>query len=215
MALRLAVLALALAASGCVPYTVGGTPRTVAPRIVEPSAVLQIASARRDVDRDSQARTNRPGLVVGNEARLGLDEASDVGVRLTGLGGVTATYKRRLSGAPGGDAGTALVVGAGVIGLSHVHAEATLVAASRPLGDRVYPYYGVRAQALAPFAADAVQTDPALGVFAGGRVGWPDLSLAPELGVFYSPSPNRGESPWILVPSVTVRGERLVKALGL
>lgn len=196
------------------PYAVGTTPRTVEPRAVEPSAVLQIASARRDVDRGE--RTNRPGLVVANEARLGLDDVSDIGVRITGLGGVTATYKRRLSGAPDSDAGAALLVGGGVIGLSHAHAEATLVLSGRPLpGERVLPYYGVRAQALAPFSADAEGSSPAVGAFLGARIGWPDLALSPELGVFYSPSPNLRESPWILVPSVTVRGARLARALGL
>ena len=200
--------------SGCVPYSVGGTPRTVAPREVEPSAVLQIASARRDVDRGD--RTNRPGLTLGNEARLGLDEVSDVGVRLTGLGGVTATYKRRLSGDPDGDRGAAVSVGAGVIGLSHAHAEATLVLAGGPVpGQQIHPYGGVRAQALLPFSDGAASSDPAVGLFGGARVGWPDLSLAPELGVFYSPSPNRSESSWIVVPSVTLRGERLIRALGL
>ena len=213
MAFRSVLLALALAATGCVPYAVGTTPRTVEAREVEPSAVFQIASARRDVDRGE--RTARPGLAVGNEARLGLDDVSDIGVRLTGLGGVTATYKRRLSGAPGSDAGAAVLVGAGVIGLSHAHAEATLVLSGPALSDRVQPYYGLRGQALAPFSQDAVGSDPALGVFGGARIGWPDLSLSPELGVFYSPSPNLRESAWIVVPSVTVRGERLARALGL
>lgn len=213
MTFRLALVLCALAGTGCVPYAVGGTPRTVTERTVEPSATLQVASARRDIDRDESA--NRPTFALTNEARLGLDERSDIGLRLTGLG-LSATYKRRLSGVLGTDQGLALLVGGGVVGLSHVHYEATLVGSGLvPGGDRVVPYYGARVQGLVPFTEDAESSDPAVGGFVGARVGWPDLALAPELGVFYSPSPVRRDSPWILVPSVTVRGDRLVKALGL
>lgn len=207
------VLCALLATSGCVPYAVGGTPRTVPERQVEPSVTLQIASARRDVDRGDRA--NRPTFAVTNEARLGLDAVSDVGVRLTGFG-LSATYKRRLSGVANTDRGVAVMLGGGVVGLSHLHWEGTLVASGLiPQTDRVVPYYGVRAQGLVPFSDDAEDSSPAVGGFLGARVGWPDLAIAPELGVFYSPSPVRRDSPWILVPSVTVRGERLVKALGL
>lgn len=210
---------LATAASGCVSYAVGTTAATVPERQVEPSAVVQIASGRRDLDVDDDAAG--PSVSLGNEARLGLDARSDVGVRLTGLGGVTATYKRRLSGA--GDTGTALVVGAGVVGASHVHSEATLIVSrarfggrlGAQLGPRVAPYGGVRVQDLEPFAGDALDTPPAVGVFAGARLGWPDLAISPEVGVFYSPSPAFGDRTFIVVPSVTVRGERLRKALGL
>lgn len=204
---------LVLAVSGCVPYAVGTTPRTVAEREVEPSATVQITSARRAIDRGDTAA--RPAFAVSNEARLGLDDASDVGVRLTGFG-LSATYKRRLSGERTGDAGVAVLVGGGVSGLSHLHWEATVVASGVvPSTERMVPYYGVRAQGLVPFSEDAERSSPAVGAFLGARVGWPDLALAPELGVLYSPSPVRSDSPWIVVPSVTVRGERLVKALGM
>lgn len=211
--------ALVLTAAGCVPYAVGTTAATVPERQVEPSAVLQLASARRDLDDDDEP--SGPTLALGNEARLGLDARSDVGLRLTGFGGVTATYKRRLSGS--GENGTAFLVGAGVVGASHVHTEATLVvsrarfrgALGESLGSRVAPYGGVRVQDLEPFAEDALDTQPAIGVFAGARLGWPDLGLSPEIGVFYSPSPLSGDRRFIVVPSVTVRGDRLRRALGL
>ena len=197
--------------SGCVPYAVGETPRTVPEREVEPSATVQIASARRDIDRGDRA--NRPTFALSNEARLGLDDVSDVGVRLTGFG-LSATYKRRLSGA--GDDGLSLIAGGGVVGRSHLHWEATVVGSGAlPGSERVVPYYGARAQGLVAFSDDAADVSPAVGGFLGARIGWPDLALTPELGVFYSPSPTLSDSPWIVVPSVTVRGERLVKALGL
>ena len=218
-ALRLALLPAALAAaSGCVPYAVGTTAATVPERRVEPSGIVQIASARRDLDAGDGP--SGPAISLTNEARLGLDARTDVGVRLTGFGGVTATVKRRLRGR--GDDGAALMLGGGLIGASHVHAEATLILsrASAPilgpsLAQRVAPYGGLRVQDLTPFADDALNTTPAVGVFAGARLGWPDLALSPEIGVFYSPSPVFGERSVIVVPSLTVRGDRLRRALGL
>ena len=152
--------------------------------------------------------------MIGNEARIGLDDRSDIGVRLLGLGSVTATYKRRLTGRVGTDEGSALIVGGGVIGLSHFHLEASVVTAY-PTDGPVVPYGGARVQHLIPFTEDALSTDPALGVFGGARFGWPDLSISPELGVFYSPSPIGRDSDIIYAPSVTVRGDRLIQALGL
>ncbi|MEO0558937.1 MAG: hypothetical protein AAF170_12215 [Bacteroidota bacterium] len=201
--------------AGCVPYAVGMTPDTVPERQVSPSAVVQIASGRRalDVD-DSPDKDGRAAFVIGNEARVGLDERSDVGVRLLGLGSVTATYKRRLTGQVGTDEGSALIVGAGVIGLSHFHLEATVVTAY-PVEGPVVPYGGVRVQHLVPFTEEALSPVPAVGAFGGARFGWSDLSLSPELGVFYSPSPTGRDSDIIYAPSITIRGDRLMRALGL
>ena len=108
------------------PYAVGTTPTTVAPRETEPSVVLQAVSARRDLDEDDEP--SGAGLMVGNEARLGLDERSDIGIRLIGLGSLTATYKRRLTGDLDSERGASLIVGAGLIGTRHLHIEGTLVA---------------------------------------------------------------------------------------
>jgi hypothetical protein len=215
MPVRLLLLFAVIGLAGCVPYTVGSTPATVAPREIEPSAMLQVASGRRDLD-----ERDGPGgaaLMLGNEARLGLDERSDVGVRLIGLGSLTASYKRRLTGPLGGEAGTSLIVGAGVISSQHLHLEATVVASPGPIegAPRVVPYGALRLQDLTPFSDDALDTSPALGLVVGGRFGWPDLAISPELGVFYSPSPLAGDDDVVVVPSVTVRGDRLRKALGL
>lgn len=214
-----AALAAALvglgALGGCVPYAVGTTADTVAPREVQPSAALQVVSSRRDLDRGDEPRG--AGLAIGNSARLGLDQRSDVGVQIVGLGSITATYKRRLTGPLESDRGTALIVGAGVVGTSHLHAEATFVASPGALviAPQVVPYGGVRVQDLTPFGGDALNSSPAVGLFVGGRFGWADLGVSPELGLFYSPSPLRGDRDLIIVPSVTVRGDRLRKALGL
>jgi len=191
------------------------TPDTVPERQVSPSAVVQIASGRRALDVDDSPNTDgKAAFVIGNEARVGLDDRSDIGVRLLGLGSVTATYKRRLTGRVGTDEGSALLVGAGVVGLTHFHLEATVVTAY-PTGGPVVPYGGARVQHLVPFTEDALSPTPALGVFGGARFGWSDLSISPELGVFYSPSPTGRDSDIIYAPSVTVRGDRLMRALGM
>lgn len=201
--------------AGCVPYAVGGPPGTVAEREVEPSVILQAVSSRRDLDDDDDPAG--AGFQFGNEARLGLDARSDVGVRLIGLGSLTATYKRRLSGLPGDDRGASLLVGGGLVRASHLHLEASVVASPGPLpsAPRVTPYGGARVQDLTPFYGDAAGSAPALGVFAGARLGWPDLAVVPELGLFYSPSPFRDDTDVIVVPSVTLRGDRLRRALGI
>ena len=214
--MRACVLALLLPAlAACVPYAVGTTPATTPAREVRPSVVLQVASEDRALDEGD--RPGRASLVVGNGVRLGLDDRSDVGLQILGLGSIVATYQRQLQGEPGADRGVALVVGGGVIGTSHLHAEATVVASPGPLAvaDRVTPYYGLRVQDLAPFSGDAVNTGPAVGAFLGARLGWPDLAVSPEVGVFYSPTSLVGTRALVVVPSVTVRGERLMKALGL
>ncbi len=215
MRLPLVLLTALAGLGGCVPYAVGTTAETVAAREVEPSAVLQAVSSRRDLDRGDDPRG--AGVTIANSARLGLDSRSDVGVTIVGLGSITATYKRRLSGPLESDRGTALIVGGGVIGTSHLHAEATLVASPGALqiAPRVVPYAGLRVQDLTPFGSSGLNSSPAIGIFAGGRFGWPDLALSPELGIFYSPSPLSGDDTFIVVPSVTVRGDRLRKALGL
>ncbi|MBZ0089979.1 MAG: hypothetical protein K8H90_06345, partial [Thermoanaerobaculia bacterium] len=209
---RFLALALLTGLTGCVPYAVGNTAATVPAERVEPSALVQIASSRRDLQRGD--REGGAVLAVANEARLGLDQYSDIGVRLSGLGSVSATYKRRISGLPGQDAGAAILVGAGIVGTSHFHSEATLIV-SMEERNQIAPYGGIRIQDLAPFTDGALNTPVAIGVFAGGRFGWPDLGISPELGVFYSPSPVSGGRTTVIVPSVTIRGQRLIKALGL
>ena len=209
----LALLVSGLPVVGCVPYAVGTTPAVVAPQDVEPSVTLQAVSSRRDLDDDDDGPKGA-GLTIANAARLGLDGRSDIGVQLTGIGGLTATYKRRLSGA--GDQGASVIVGGGIVGTSHLHVEATLVASPGPLAvaPLVTPYGGVRVQDLTPFS-DGLASGPAVGLFVGGRFGWPDLAVSPELGLFYSPSPLAGDNDVVVVPSVTIRGERIRRALGI
>lgn len=211
-------LGLLVLASGCVPYAVGTTPTPAPPGEIVPSVTVQVAAGQPDLDPDGDEPNAEPRTTTftfDNEARFGLSADADAGVRLVGTSGVVATYKRRL--VDGGAAGlsAAVIVGAGVVGLgSHGHVEATLVAA-RPLDGRLTPYGGVRVQHLLPLADDAPTPEPALGLFGGVRLGEADLGISPELGVFYGPSDALFQSDWIIVPSVTVHGGRLLDALGL
>lgn len=208
----LSALLLALAASGCaVPYNVGQTAQTTPEGAVLPDATFQYASHDRLRE---PGEDDGPTFMVSNGVRLGLDAYSDVGLRLVGTGAVV-TYGRRLAGIPGGDAGTTFVGGGGILlgEGGHAHLEASVVTSSAPLGD-LTPYGGVRAQFLGPFGSDN-ESVGAIGVFGGLRLGEPDLAILPEIGIFYSPTNGFGETSWIVAPSVSVRGEGLLRALGL
>ena len=211
------VLALGtgLGLAGCVPYAVGSTAATASAGQAVPDATFQYASHQRLRTREPGERPgDGPTVSLDNGARLGLDAYSDVGLRLVGLSGVVVTYGRRLSGPTGGDAGTKAIVGGGVLGGgSHYHLEGTIVASAGG-ASRITPYGGVRAQYLGAFAPDAIAAE-AVGVFVGGRFGWPDLGIWPEVGVFYSPSDVFGQGDVVVAPSVTVRGDRLLRTLGL
>lgn len=211
MRLLLAPL-LALTLTACaVPYNVGRTAQTVPARTVEPDATFQYASHDRLRER---GEGDGPTFMLANGVRLGLDAYSDIGVRLVGPGAVVS-YGRRLSGTPGRDAGTSLLVGGGILlgEGGHTHLEASLITSSEPLGEWT-PYGGVRAQFLGPFGSDN-ESVGAVGVFGGIRLGEEDLAILPELGIFYSPTEAFGETNWIVAPSVSVRGEGLLRALGL
>ena len=210
--LFLAALAVLVPLAGCaVPYNVGQTARTTPKGVAVPSATFQYAShdrLREPGDDDN------PAFMLSNGVRLGLDERSDIGLRIVGVGAVV-TYGRRLTGMPGTDAGTTLLAGGGILfgGGGHAHLEASVVTSAASIGE-LTPYGGVRAQYLGPFGNDNENVF-ATGVFGGIRFGEPNLAIAPELGLFYSPTSGFGESDLVVVPSVTVRGSGLLRALGL
>ncbi|HLA64436.1 MAG TPA: hypothetical protein VK610_08400 [Rhodothermales bacterium] len=209
-----ALLLLLVAGGGCaVPYSVGATAETVRPGAVVQRSAIQFASAQPDL-RPAAGSTEPTTSTVtfDQEVRFGLDDASDAGVRLVGTDGVVASYRRRLGML--GVVKIAGTVGAGVVGFgSHGHFEATL-ALSPEVRGALTPYGGLRAQALVPLG-DGPEAPVALGAFGGVRLASGDLAIYPELGVFYAPTePFRG-SDWIIVPSITIAGDRLLRALGI
>lgn len=213
--LVLALLASAAGAAltGCaVPYAVGSTAETVRPGQLSERAAFQFASGQPDesAERAGQRHTTAS---VDTEVRFGLDAVSDAGVRITTPGGVVASYKRRIGAL--GPARLAGMAGAGVVGVgTYGHLEATLVASAAP-GPTVAPYGGVRIQGLLPLGEGAPDVPLMTGVFGGVRLGRGDLAIHPELGLFYAPNDLLGESDWIVVPSLTVHGDDLLRALGV
>src|SRR5690606_28154413 len=158
---------LAVLLSGCVPYAVGTTAAPAPPRVVVPSATVQVAAGQPDLDPDDDDPNAEPRtttFTLDNEARFGLDAHSDAGVRLVGTSGIVASYKRRVLDGGADGLSAAFLVGAGVVGLgSHGHVEATLVG-SYPVGPRLVPYGGVRVQHLLPLDDGAPAPEPASGV---------------------------------------------------
>ena len=216
--LALPAVVLAALLAGCVPYAVGTTAAPAPQGVVVPSATVQVAAGQPDLDPDEDDPNAEPRTTTftfDNEARFGLDADSDAGVRLVGTSGIVATYKRRFLDGGADALSAAFIVGAGVLGLgSHGHVEATLVG-SYPARPRIVPYGGVRVQHLLPLEGGAPAPDPAVGAFFGVRLGEADLGVSPEIGVFYGPSDALFQRDWIIVPSVTVHGNRLLEALGI
>ena len=204
--------------AGCVPYAVGTTAAPAPPGAVVTSATVQVAAGQPALDADGDDLNAEPRTTtfsIDNEARFGLGADADAGVRLVGSSGIAANYKRRLRDGGRDGLSAAVLLGGGVVGLgSHAHLEATFVA-SRPTGAGLAPYGGLRVQHLLPLGEEAPAPDPAVGVFVGVRLGEADLGVSPEMGLFYSPTDALFQTDWVVVPSVTVHGSRLLRALGI
>ncbi len=214
MRLLLLPLLAALPIAGCaVPYSVGATAATAAPGAIVQRSSIQFAAGQPDLSTEpGDVETTTTTASFDQEVRFGLDDHSDAGVRLVGIDGVVASYRRMLGSL--GVLNMAATIGAGVVGLgSHGHAEATFVASPEPT-TAVTPYGGVRVQALAPLD-DEPAPPVAVGAFGGLRLSHGDLAIFPELGVFYAPNDLLSAPDWIIVPSITVAGDRLLRALGI
>jgi hypothetical protein len=209
----LAVLAATTLATalttGCIPYAVGSTARTVpAGDHVNTTTAFVIPNGF-ERKGDSVAATI-PGL--DSEVRFGIDRQSDWGVRIPSWSGVVLNYKRRLDAVPvsaAADTGTAisLMTGAGVINWGqHAHFELSLIASGRE-DRKAVPYGGLRVMQVAPLNSAAPSDRPTAGAFLGWRIGSRDVGVAPELGVFYDHSTlGLRRSDVILVPSITFYG---------
>src|SRR5207244_9544394 len=89
------------------------------------------------------------------EARYGLDERSDIGVRVPGLVGIVLNYKRRLTGESPTDPALAMIVGGGVVNAAeHAHFEFTLLYSARQ-SERITPYGGVKVMQVVPLTQEA------------------------------------------------------------
>jgi hypothetical protein len=158
---------------------------------------------------DSLNARSYPRYGVDAEVRFGLDDHSDVGVRVPSFSGIVANYKRRLNGvsnAPG--AATAIMVGGGLINWGdHAHMEATLITSAAD-NDRFTPYGGIRAMQVIPISRGAVHDSPTLGGFVGARIGTLAAGISPEIGVFYDNSALRiRKGNFLFVPAITLHGD--------
>jgi hypothetical protein len=193
---------------GCLPYTVGTTARTVAPEETTRTFSHYFIPNAVEVLDDTVVG---PLFGVDYEVRFGIDERSDVGIRLASSSGVVANYKRRLDRFDRPEeAGVALLTGAGIVNWgTHAHLEATLLASGRD-SDRATVYGGLRVMQVVPISRGAVHDSPTAGGFLGVRIGSAERGFSPELGVFYDRSAldiRRGTV--IFVPAVSLHGDIL------
>ena len=205
--MRALVLAAALLSlTSCISYSVGTTARPTPEGKFEPNlAVYFIPNGIETVDGDD---SSSPALSYGAadfEGRWGLDDRSDLALRVPGGSGAILTYKRLVNGPNDPQKmAVATVVGGGIVNLgNHAYVEAGLIASGRE--DRNVPYGGVRAMHVIPISSGAVRDTPSAGVFGGIRlqVGT-NFALSPELGVYYDKSAlELRRRNVIVVPSLT------------
>ena len=210
---RALVAAATVLLGACIPYSVGSTAEPVAPGQVVSSGSLYFVPAAVELRVDSTRRSTSY-MAADAEVRYGLDDRSDIGLRIPGTSGLVGTYQRRLSGSARTRAVTAVRVGAGLVNLgNHALIEATFLASGRERAV-VTPYGGVRAMHVLPLNSLAVSDEPTIGLFAGARIGTRERGFSPEIGVFHDP-PALGlrSSRLIVVPSITVHGSDLLRGL--
>ena len=206
------LVALILIATGCLPYSVASTADPTPPGETQPTAVWFAIPNGVSAFGDSSETA-----IVGADAevRFGLDDYSDIGVRLTSASGIVANYKRRLD-APSGTnrAAVALMGGVGIVNLgSHAHFELTLLGSAPQR--MLTPYGGLRAMQVAPLNRGAVHDEPSLGGFLGLRIGRKNMAVSPEVAVYYDRSAlGIRDRNFIVVPAIAVHGEELIRLIG-
>lgn len=204
-----AVLSLASLAAACTPYAVSTTAVPLARGEVQRTATLTVVPRGAQWSYESAAQRDNiamPGIDM--EQRVGLDDRSDVGIRIPTFSGVIVSYKRRLNGPSDLDApATAIMVGAGLVNYAqHAHGDLTLITSGRESALLV-PYGGFRVIQILPLGSLAVRDTPAVGAFTGLKMGGRTPGVSAELGVFYDRSAlGLRRSTVIVVPSIAVHG---------
>jgi hypothetical protein len=204
----LPVLLLSLG-TACTPYAVHTTARPLARGERSSSTIVSVVPFS-DTQGDSSS-VARPNIDI--EARFGIDDQSDVGIRVNGFSGAIVNYKRRLDGPSSRDAAaTAIMAGAGFVNAGqHAHFEFTLLRSARDK-DGMVPYGGLRAIQVVRLSENVPHDQPTIGLFGGSRFGTSKLGASVELGVFYDRSAlGLRKSDLVIVPSVAVYGISLMQ----
>lgn len=206
--LRLAVALQGLLIAACTPYAVHTTAQPLAKGEHTSGTIFTVVPAGARLDGDSTGKSMAVPSIDW-ERRMGLDDRSDVGLRINSFSGAIVSYKRRLDGpSTRNSTATALLVGAGLVNWGqHAHAEVTLVTSASDSGRTVVPYGGFRAVQVAPLSSEVPHDKPTLGLFGGTRLGGRDGGISLEVGVFYDRSAlGMRKSDLVVVPSVAVHG---------
>jgi hypothetical protein len=203
--LRAIVALWIVSTAGCIPLTVGSTARPVLVGETVSSTSMYVVP---NSFQDSASGTSLSRFGVDAEVRFGLDDHSDLGVRIPSASGFVANYKRRLNGisdAPG--AAIAFMAGGGILNWGdHAHLEATLIASAAD-NNRFTPYGGLRAMQVFPINRGAVHDSPTIGGFFGARIGSLNAGISPEIGIFYDRSAlGIRNGSVLIVPAITLHG---------
>ncbi|HEY4219161.1 MAG TPA: hypothetical protein VGM67_18590 [Gemmatimonadaceae bacterium] len=195
-------------ATACIPYTVGSTAETAPVGQSTHTASMYFIPNAVKSPGDS---VSVPMRGLDAEWRHGMDERSDVGLRLMpGAGGAIVNYKHRFEDAGSGQPALAYMIGGGVVNWGeHAEMEATLIASGDESAS-IMPFGGLRAIQVIPITQGAVSDSPTLGGFGGLQFGDRSFSIRPELGVYYDRSAlGLRRSSVIFVPAITLaRGPR-------
>jgi hypothetical protein len=205
---RLALVAtpILLGATACLPYTVGSTAQTVPMGQTTSSTSYYFIPNAIKRPQDTVAA---PLAGVDKEWRHGVDQRSDIGVRLTSGAGVVLNYKHRFSDQGNGTPALAYMLGTGIVNAGeHLHLEATLIGSGNE-ASAVMPFGGLRAMQVIPITQGAVRDSPTLGAFGGVQIGDASFTLRPEIGLFYDRSALGVRSGnFIVVPAITLQRGR-------
>lgn len=208
--LRLIATAQVLLIAACTPYAVHTTAQPLAKGDHTSGTIFTVVPAGANVGADSTGKNKSIAMPsIDWERRMGLDDRSDVGLRINSYSGAIVSYKRRLDGASSKKStATALMVGAGLVNWGqHAHGEITLITSANDSGRTVIPYGGFRAIQVVPLSSEAPSDKPTLGVFGGTRLGGRDGGVSLELGVFYDRSTlGLRKSDLVIVPSIAFNG---------
>jgi hypothetical protein len=202
---------VALSATACVPHTVATTAQPVPVGESAPVLIWYSIPNGIEVMRDSGSVA---WVGIDVEARTGVSDRADLGIRIPSGTGLVVTYKYRLSrNADRHAPAVAIMSGGGIVNWgNHAHFEATLLASGRQA--LLTPYGGLRLAQVVPLSSAAPSDSPTAGGFFGLRIGKEQLGVSAEVGVFYDRSAlGVRSSNVIVVPALVVHGSDLIRAI--